>query len=93
MYTPVIIRLSCGESAATPKGQWEPYGFGLAGIFKSDWDRIGGLNEKAFDTKWGGEDWDFMERIVNSEMEYDRVRHPNIFHYYHTKHGMWTGDH
>lgn len=93
VYTPVIIRLSCGESRATLKGFWEPQGFGLVGIFKSDWDRIGGFNEKAFDEKWGGEDWDFMERLVRLGMEYDRVRHPGIFHYYHSKRGMWTSDH
>lgn len=93
VYAPVIIRLNCGESPTTLKGVWEPQGFGLVGIFKSDWDRIGGLNEKAFDEKWGGEDWDFMERLVRFGMEYDRVRHPKIFHYYHSKRGMWTFDH
>ena len=91
MYAPVIIRLDCGESPRIPKGRWEPHGFGLVGIYKSDWDRIGGLNEKKFDLKWGGEDWDFMERVVNSEMEYERVRSA-IFHYYHTKEGLWTGE-
>ncbi|KAL9968816.1 hypothetical protein ACROYT_G020946 [Oculina patagonica] len=92
VYTPVIIRLDCGEPPATLKGRWEPQGFGLVGIFKSDWDRIGGFNEKAFDEKWGGEDWDLMERLVSFGMEYDRVRHPRIFHYYHSRHGMWTFD-
>ena len=92
VYTPVIIRLDCGKSPETVKGKWEPLGFGLVGICKSDWDKVGGLNEKAFDEKWGGEDWDFMERIVYSGMEYDRVRHPKIFHYFHSKNGMWNND-
>ena len=92
MYAPVIIRLDCGESPATLKGRWETVGFGLVGIFRSDWDRIGGLNEKFFDEKWGGEDWDFMERLVSFGMEYDRVRHPRIFHYHHSKKGMWNFD-
>lgn len=92
MYTPVIIRLGCGETPAMPQGKWEPFGFGLVGIYKGDWDRIGGLNEKLFDTKWGGEDWDLMERVVSDNMEYERVRHPKIFHYYHSRRGTWTGD-
>lgn len=92
MYTPLIIRLGCGKTPAMPQGRWEPYGFGLAGIYKSDWDRIGGLNEKLFDKKWGGEDWELMERVVSHKMEYERVRHSKIFHYYHSRRGTWTGD-
>lgn len=74
------------------KGFWELQGFGLVGIFKSDWDWIGGFNEKVFDEKWGGEDWDFMERFVWFSMEYDRVWYFKIFYYYYSKCGMWIFD-
>ena len=64
----------------------------MIGIYKSDWDRIGGLDEVRFDKRWGGEDWDFMERVVSKGMEYERLRNTQIFHYAHTRKGMWSGD-
>ena len=33
-----------------------------------------------------------MERIVASGMEYERLRNTKIFHYWHSRKGMWTGD-
>ena len=92
VYTPIIVRLQCGESPVNPRGRWEAQGFGLIGIYKEDWDRLGGLGQEHFDKKWGGEDWDLMERIVASGMEYERLRNTKIFHHWHSRQGMWTGD-
>ena len=41
-YFPVVGRLVCNSSSADHKGFWQLNGFGLLGIYKSDWTKIGG---------------------------------------------------
>ena len=39
-------------------------GYGLMALTKYDWDRIGGQNVEEFTDKWGGEDWETVDRCV-----------------------------
>ena len=43
-------------------GYWEPYTFGIFGMYKSDWDTVGGYNTTHYTYEWGGEDVDVADR-------------------------------
>ena len=51
--------------------------------------RFLGMNVKDFTTKWGGEDWDLLDRVLSSGLEIERLKQPGLFHYYHSHSGMW----
>ena len=41
VFSPQVGRLNCGSSSADHKGYWEIEGYGLVGVYKSDWIRFG----------------------------------------------------
>jgi len=47
------------------------------------------MNVKDFTTKWGGEDWDLIDRVFSVQLEIERLKQPGLFHYYHSHKGMW----
>ena len=49
------------------------------------------MNVKEFTTKWGGEDWDLVDRVLSAGLEIERLKQPGLFHYYHSRKGMWQG--
>ena len=87
VYTPIICQMKCGANPTKLAGLWQVYGYGIIGMYKSDWDRSGGFPHDK--NHWGGEDWELMDQLVGMGLEFERMRTTHVYHYYHSKKGLW----
>lgn len=51
-----------------------------------------GYNEKLFGKKWGGEDWEVIDRLFQNGLYFIHLRLPRFYHIHHSKQGMWDGE-
>ena len=64
-------------------GHWADYAFGMACMYKSDYDSVGGFNKDI--TGWGGEDVELYERILKANIEVFRAPDIGLIHRWHEK--------
>jgi hypothetical protein len=84
-YAPVMYSFNKDKPMQVGEGNgwWRTTSLGMIGVFKTDFQKIGGYDEKQFTTKWGGEDLDLASRLMKSGLEIIRPLEKNYFHKYH----------
>ena len=45
-------------------GVWEMFTYGLFALYKSDWVEVDGFDVMQYNTTWGGEDLDLLDRYI-----------------------------
>lgn len=60
---PFFFRLNKGYTEINMiSGIWEIFTFGLFALYKSDWIEVDGFDLMQYNTTWGGEDADLLDR-------------------------------
>ena len=87
--SPVVFRLDCGRTLFRPSGYWEEVGYGLFSMYKSDWVKIGSWDSSTYKDKWGGEDWELVDRFLSKGYFMDRIMHSGLLHFFHDRSKLW----
>ena len=62
---PFFFRLNKGYTEINMvSGIWEIFTYGLFALYKSDWIKVDGFDVMQYNTTWGGEDADLLDRYV-----------------------------
>lgn len=48
------------------------------------------MNVKDYQYKWGGEDWDLLDRVLMLAVEVERIKHPGLYHHFHSRKRNWN---
>ena len=91
-FAPIVFYFACDFSLNHEnyyKGYYSLTGFGLISLYKSDWQRVGGMDTLRFKGKWGMKDNDVANRIIASGYVLFRLVMRDFYHQNHTYFGLW----
>ena len=89
-FAPVIFYFTCEfTEGSIYKGFYSITGFGLFGMYKSDWMRVGGMNTDLYKGKWGFEDNDLATRVISAGYVVFRLVMRDFYHQNHSYAGLW----
>ena len=89
-FAPVIFYFTCEfTEGSIYKGFYSITGFGLFGMYKSDWMIVGGMNTDLYKGKWGFEDNDLATRVISAGYVVFRLVMRDFFHQNHSYAGLW----
>ena len=71
------------------RGMYSTGGFGLVSLFKTDWEKVGGMNTTKFKGKWGYEDNDVADRILANGYHLFRLPTRDFYHQDHSTVRLW----
>ncbi|XP_066149870.1 chondroitin sulfate synthase 1 [Euwallacea fornicatus] len=81
-YADTSFSYFTGNQTDSNRGFWRQFGFGIASMYKMDYEELGGYNVKI--TGWGTEDVTFFDNIVSKHShKIVRCVDPGLIHVFH----------
>ncbi|XP_060526080.1 chondroitin sulfate synthase 1 isoform X2 [Cylas formicarius] len=81
LYNPKLIGGDVHQVVDGRRGFWRQFGFGIAALYKGDYDKLGGFDLHI--KGWGYEDVAFFDKAVASGLKIARSADPGLVHVYH----------